>query len=104
MKGGERFLHYIDVTNNKIGQTVAFVLIPMALITIYEVVSRYVFNSPPLWAWDVNLQLFGIVILLGAGYTLLKDRHVKVEAVLMYLPNRARLIIEIIGMLVLLWK
>lgn len=103
MKGLERFLHYIDVINDKIGQGVAYVLIPLALITIFEVVSRYVFNSPTIWAWDVNLQFFGIVILLGAGYTLLKDRHVKVEAVLMYLPDRARVVIEIIGMLLLLW-
>lgn len=54
MKGLERFLHYIDTTNDKVGRGVAFLLVPLAIITITEVVARYVFDRPTLWAWDTN--------------------------------------------------
>jgi TRAP-type mannitol/chloroaromatic compound transport system permease small subunit len=103
MKGLERFLHYIDQANEKVGQFVYLLLIPLTIVTITEVIARYVFNSPTMWAWDVNLQAFGIVILLSGGYVLLHGRHVRLEAITPYMPRTARLVIELIAMLLIMW-
>lgn len=102
-KGVERFLHYIDKANDKVGQVVYLVLIPLTVVTMTEVIARYVFNSPTMWAWDVNLQAFGIVILLSGGYVLLHGRHVRIEALTPYIPQTARLVIELLAMLLIMW-
>ncbi len=99
----EHFLHYIDRINEKIGQGVSFLLIPIAIITIIEVILRYIFNKPTLWVWDTNLQIFGIVILLGVGYTLLHDRHVRVEVIMTRVPPKVRLFLELLAMLMLMY-
>ena len=39
---------------------------------VYEVVARYVFDSPTLWAYDMTFMFYGSFFMLGAAYTLQK--------------------------------
>lgn len=103
MKAFESFLHCIDATNEKIGKAISYLLIPLALITVTEVTARYVFDKPTIWAWDANAQIFGVLILLGGGFTLLRNRHVSIEAVTEHVPPRVRLILELLAMLMLMF-
>ncbi len=103
MKTLERFLHYIDTINEKTGSVVAYLLYALVFVTLFEVVARYVFNVPTIWAWDVNLQIFGIVILLGGGYDLLHGAHISIDAIPEKLSPRGRLVLGLIGMLVLMF-
>lgn len=48
-------LRYIDAINECTGKGVGFLIIPITLIITLEVILRYVFNRPTIWAWDVNL-------------------------------------------------
>lgn len=97
------FLQYIDKVNDKIGKGISFLLLPIAVITVIEVILRYVFNKPTLWVWDTNLQIFGIIILLGVGYTLLYDRHVRVEVIITRVPPIGRVVLELIALLMLMY-
>lgn len=40
---------------------------------------RYVFNAPPTWGWQVLLLLFYPIALMGGGYVLSIDGHVKLD-------------------------
>ena len=51
----------------------------MMVIVMYEVTSRYFFNAPTLWSMEINQYLFCAVSLLGGGYCLLRDGHVRVD-------------------------
>ena len=86
----------IDNMNEWAGKTVAWLLVPMVFITVFEVVMRYVFNMPTMWAWDVNRQLQGAVVVMGIGYALLHDSHVRVDVLVTRLSPRQRLWIEVI--------
>lgn len=99
----ERFCYYVDTVNDKVGLTVRFMLIPLAIVTLIEVIARYCFDKPTIWAWDTNLQFFGIVILLGCGYSLLHNRHTAIEAVTEHLSPRARSILELVSMLMIMF-
>jgi TRAP-type mannitol/chloroaromatic compound transport system permease small subunit len=92
----QRVLRAIDNMNDWAGKTVAWLLIPMVFITVFEVVMRYVFNMPTLWAWDVNRQLQGAVVVLGIGYALLHDNHVRVDVIITRISPRKRLWVEAI--------
>jgi len=63
-------------------------LVMMGIIT-YEVLSRYLFDSPSRWAWLTNKQIFGIYILFAGIYTLSQGGHIRIEMV--YVSFSARL-------------
>jgi len=74
-----KILQTIDDMSEWVGRVASFGYVAILLIQVMEVVLRYVFNSPTIWAWDVNAQLFMGVSILGGAYVLLHDGHVRVD-------------------------
>jgi len=102
-------IRVIDKTNEWVGKAVSFLLIPLVLITAYEVVMRYIVQRPTIWSWDLNIQIFAAIIMLGGGYALLNKNHVVVDVLVMNMGARKRAILDLItsifffmGMIVLL--
>ena len=52
-----RVVRAIDRFTDFTGTLVAWLNVPLALAVTYEVVARYVFNSPTIWAYDVSYML-----------------------------------------------
>ena len=75
----EIFFKRIDVVNEKIGNIVCFFIILIMFVVATSTVSRYFFNEPMTVVWPFVKQLFGVFVLLGAAYTLLYGRHIRVE-------------------------
>lgn len=95
MKVIEYFLRYTDWVNGKFGWFVAFLMCPMMFIMIWEIVMRYFFNRPSIWAYETSLFLYGGYIVLGGAYTLLVQGHVNVDVIWGRLSTRGRAIIDI---------
>lgn len=103
------FIRIVDKTNTWVGKAVSFLLIPLVLITTYEVVMRYIVKHPTIWSWDLNIQIFAGIIMLGGGYTLLQKGHVVVDVLVSDLSAKKRAILDIftsffffLGMIVLI--
>jgi len=62
----------IDQFTLWVGKFVGWMLIPMILSLAYEVVARYAFGKPTIWAYDMTFMLYGSFFMLGASYTLRK--------------------------------
>ena len=73
----------INHINNQVGIFISYLFLPITIIAVSEVFMRYVLNKPTLWAWDLNMQLFAPLIVLGGGYTLLHEGHVAVDFLIM---------------------
>ena len=86
----ESFVKRIDKVNDVIGKAVSFLIVPMIGVMVLEVVLRYFFNSPTIWALESAQILFGFMFMLGAGYTLKEDGHIRVEIAYMYTSRRAQ--------------
>jgi C4-dicarboxylate transporter DctQ subunit len=54
-----------------------FILIT-AFMVGFEVVMRYVFDSPTLWSFDVTIFLITYAVFLGSAFTLKEGKHVRV--------------------------
>ena len=67
------------------------------VIIVYEVVSRYIFNSPTIWVVDVSRYCLVYITFLGAPFLLLKKWHVNVDLLITHLSPRGRLIMEAVG-------
>ena len=86
----------IDYLNDKIGKLIAYLAVLMMLIVTYEVMMRYLFRSPTIWALEINQTLLCIYSALAGGYTLLNQGHVNVEIVYQYFSSKTKLIIDLI--------
>jgi len=91
-----KFLHWIDRTNEIAGKAVSFIMIPMLLVMVFEVVMRYGFDAPTIWGTETATFLFAGYILLGGGYTLLTNSHVNMNALYNRLSRRTQSIFDLI--------
>ena len=96
MKRIERTLHIIDVVNEWVGRIFGFLILPITATVVIEVVLRYVFQRPTIWAWEVNVKLMAVMALLAGGYAFVHGRHVKVDLLTSRLSGRARAAIDVI--------
>lgn len=92
----------IDRTNNIIGKLIAWLTLGMVLVQFTVVVLRYVFGLGFIWMQESILYMHSMVFLVGAGYTLLKEGHVRVD--IFYRPANARkkALVDLLGVLFLL--
>lgn len=81
VKAIEYYLRATDWLNARFGWFVALLICPMLAIMIWEIVNRYFFNDPSIWAYETSLFLFGGYIVLGGAYTYLADSHVNVDII-----------------------
>lgn len=68
----------------------ALATLVMVGITLYEVVARYAFNAPTIWASTLAWMLNGTGFMLGAAYTLRIGQHVAIDVFSKAIPTRTR--------------
>ncbi len=75
-------IEFIDKYIGDLSGKIFFVLIfPMVGGLSYEVVARYGFNAPTMWAYDLTYMLYGSHFMLGATYTLYKKGHIRTDLI-----------------------
>lgn len=67
----------IDTLSLKIGRLVCWLTVPIMFAMIYEVIARYAFTAPTVWAYDISRMFYGAAFVLGAGYALSKGVHIR---------------------------
>jgi TRAP-type mannitol/chloroaromatic compound transport system permease small subunit len=91
------FAKWVDGLNEAVGKWISYLIIPLTFIVFYEVILRYIFNAPTLWAWDVNMYLGGLMLILGGGYGHLHKAHVLVEVFLEKMSPKQRALLDLIA-------
>ncbi len=96
------FIRTVDRFNDAVGRAVSWLTLAMVLITFGVVVLRYVFSLGWVWMQESYVWIHGIVFMLGAGYTLLHNGHVRVD--IFYRPKSAeyKAWVDLLGALILL--
>jgi TRAP-type mannitol/chloroaromatic compound transport system permease small subunit len=61
------------------GRIFCLLALPLVGALTYEVIARYVFHAPTIWAFDVTYMLYGTIFMLGAAYTLYKGGHIRTD-------------------------
>ncbi len=70
-------------------------LLAVGLFVLYEVVCRYVFQSPTLWVMDYSIYFVMWAVLLGSAYTMRTRGHVLVDVVIKKISPVNRRIVKI---------
>lgn len=72
-----RTIVVIDSMSLWTGRIVSWLTMPLMAAMVYEVVARYAFTAPTIWAYDISRMLYGALFVLGAGYALSKGVHIR---------------------------
>ena len=75
----ERAENWIDRLSLYCGEYVAYWAVIAVFVYYFEVISRYVFNSPTNWAHEAMYLMFGMQYLVAGAYAMLTESHVRVD-------------------------
>ena len=92
----------IDRLSEWVGRWVAWLVLAAVLISAANAITRKAFNYSSNAFLEIQWYLFAAVFMLAAGYTLLRQEHVKIDVVSGHLSKRAQIWIDIIGICVFL--
>jgi len=82
------------------GRIFVWLVIPLIVVVVFEVISRRVFNAPHIWATEVTNYIYGPHFMLVAAYTLLYKAHVSIDIIYGRFSPRTRGILDIFTYLV----
>ncbi len=92
----------LDAINTMIGNTVRWFAVVMVALQFGVVLLRYVFGISFIFLDEGVLYLHCALFMLGGGYTLLVDRHVRVDIFYSRLNSRSRARLNVYGALLAL--
>ena len=98
----KRICLWIDTVNIWVGRFVAWITALVVLVVFVDVVMRYLFRTSYVFTQELEWHLFAFIFLIGAGYTLLKDGHVRVDIIYQKLNPKAQAWVNLIGVLLFL--
>jgi TRAP-type mannitol/chloroaromatic compound transport system permease small subunit len=93
------FCGVIDRSNEAVGRMVSWVSLLLVLVVFVDVVMRYLFKTSFVFTQELEWHLFAFIFLIGAGYTLLHDGHVRVDIIYQRLGTKGRAWINLIGVI-----
>jgi len=88
----------VDRLNEQIGRVVLWLILIAVLISAGNAIIRKAFDTSSNAWLEVQWYLFSAVFLLCAGYTLLRNEHVRIDVLLHRLPKRTQIWIDIFGL------
>ena len=91
----KKIISFIDRFNNRIGIIFSVLVFPMVFILFYEVIMRYAFNRPTIWAHELSAMLYAVFFLIGGVYTLRWDGHVRVDIFYNKLSRKAQYTLDL---------
>jgi TRAP-type mannitol/chloroaromatic compound transport system permease small subunit len=92
----------VDRLNEWVGRWVAWLVLAAVLISAANALSRKLLNVSSNAYLEIQWYLFAAVFLLAAGYTLLRQEHVRIDVILGKFSRRTQVKIEIFGYLAFL--
>ncbi|WP_374449082.1 TRAP transporter small permease subunit [Stella sp.] len=92
----------IDRLSTVVGVLAAWLLAPLVIALCYEVVARYVFGAPTIWAYELAYLLTGSGWMLGMAYALARGAHIRIDVLYLGMSPRRRALVDLFGYLVLL--
>ncbi len=86
----------INRLTDSIGRLTSFLVLPLVMVVAYEVVMRYAFNAPTIWAFEATSFIYGIHFALGFAYTHRHNGHVAIDVFEARMNPRPRAILRML--------
>ncbi len=99
MNGLLKLSKLIDGLTERVGKSIIWLVLIVTLIAAGNALMRYTINYSSNAFLEIQWYLFSAIFLFGAGYTLLRNEHVRIDLVAGRLSKRAQTWIDIFGII-----
>ncbi len=86
----------ISKLSEQVSEFSKWLIVAVILVTTYEVVMRYVLNSPTTWVWATTQMLGAAFIALGLANNHRLNANVRVDIIWVKLPATVRALLEVV--------
>jgi len=97
----DRVIGVLELPARAAGIVAAWLLVPLVLVTCFEIVMRYAFGAPTIWGFEFASNLTGANWLLGIAFALAIGAHVRTDVLSQRFPKRVAAGIDLAGFLFL---
>lgn len=94
-----RIINALEAVNEQLGRGTAWLTTLMVIIFCGDVFARNVLNLSSAAVFELEWHLFALIFLLGSGYALKHDRHVRVDVFYGQFSERTKAVINLLGTL-----
>jgi TRAP-type mannitol/chloroaromatic compound transport system permease small subunit len=99
----KRTVQWGERINDWIGSVIVSAAVFFFILVIFaNVILRYVFNTSFVFMAELEWHVFAFIFLMGAGYTLLHDGHVRVDIFYSLMNRKKQALINLLGVIFLL--
>ncbi|WP_245770722.1 TRAP transporter small permease subunit [Roseovarius azorensis] len=92
---------FFDIVSLVLSRAAMILVAVIVLVMFYEVVSRYVFSRPTLWANELSLWLASFVFLLAGQYAMQQRSHIRIYVIYDHMPRWMRKTADTISVLLI---
>src|SRR5690606_25505611 len=97
------YVRYVDAVNRRVGRFAMYFIYAMIGILVYSSVSRIAFNAPPHWSMEMSQFLLAAYYLLGGGYSMQLDSHVRMDLLYNRWSPKTRAVVDSVTVLFLIF-
>jgi TRAP-type mannitol/chloroaromatic compound transport system permease small subunit len=94
---------WIDAFTERVGRAVSWLVLITVLISAGNAIVRKVFNTSSNAYLEIQWYLFAATFLLAAGYTMLRQEHVRIDVILGRFSKRTQIKVDIFGIVCFLF-
>jgi TRAP-type mannitol/chloroaromatic compound transport system permease small subunit len=84
----QNVMFFVDRVSSWVGQAFSWLIVALTFLISWEVFSRYAFNNPNPWAFDLMIMMYGSAFMMAGAYTLAKNGHVRGDVLYSFFPPR----------------
>jgi TRAP-type mannitol/chloroaromatic compound transport system permease small subunit len=86
----QAYVRHVERINRLVGRCMIYVIFLMIGLLIYSSISRTVSNVPLIWGVEISQFILAAYYLLGGGYSMQLDAHVRMDLLYSRQPARTR--------------
>ena len=101
----KQFLRTIDSVSEWSGKISSALVFVGIFVLAFEVIARYFFGAPTVWAHGYSQRIFGSYFVLVGAYTLLNNGHVRVDIIYQQFSFRKKAFLDLLNYsMLLIWS
>ncbi len=92
----------LDRAVNQVGSLISYLFLIGVVVSFYEVVMRYIFSAPTIWAHETTIMLVAVSFAYGGAYALARDSHIRIGILYNWVSPRTRRYLDILNAILML--
>jgi TRAP-type mannitol/chloroaromatic compound transport system permease small subunit len=93
----DALIRALEAPTRLVGIVAAWLVVPLVLVTVWEIFLRYALNAPTIWGFEFATMLTGANWVLGVALALAVGAHVRTDVLASRFGPRIRAAIDFLG-------